>query len=212
MTAAITVPVAFGLFVGLVLLLDRELDSLTTSFISWDVFGIVYAMLTLRAFGRVDPADLPALLRREGHQRSRLKRSLLGGGDGPGFAVTLAAVALGGAALLPRLEVFASPGNEILLASTLIVAVVVSWFVMVVSYSVHYARKDAALQGLRFSDNEPHGFPDYFYFALTVATTFGTTDVDVTTTRMRRTVTGHAALAFLFNTVIIALLVTALTR
>lgn len=64
----------------------------------------------------------------------------------------------------------------------------------------------------RDGDEGQHGFADYFYFSLTVATTFGATDVDVMTTRMRRTVTGHAALAFLFNTVIIALLVTALTR
>jgi len=30
------------------------------------------------------------------------------------------------------------------------VAVVVSWFVVVVSYTVHYARKDAEHPGLRF--------------------------------------------------------------
>ena len=194
-------------------------------------------MLTLVAFRGVHPNDLPGLLRREGAQRTRWKRYLLGGGDGPGFAVTLAVVALGGAALLPRLEVFTSPGNETLLASTLIVAVVMSWFVVVLSYTVHYARKDAEHPGLRFPSEAPgvlvvppagygtnpqpdrrdgdegqHGLTDYFYFSLTVATTFGATDVDVMTTRMRRTVTGHAALAFLFNTVIIALLVTALTR
>jgi len=78
------------------------------SFISWDVFGAVYAVLTVVAFRNVYPADLPGLLRREGAQRSRWKRYLVGGGDGPGLAVTLAAVALGGAVLLPRLEVFAS--------------------------------------------------------------------------------------------------------
>ena len=43
-----------------------------------------------------------------------------------------------------------------------------------------------------------------------MATTFGTTDVDVTTTRLRRAVMGHAVLTFVFNTVIIALLVSAL--
>lgn len=185
---------------------------MTATFLFWDAFGIIYAVLTLVAFRSVEPAALPGLLRREGALRTRWKRYLLGGGDGPGFAVSLAVVALGGAALLPRLEVFTSPGNETLLAAALIVAVVMSWFVVVLSYTVHYARKDAEQPGLRFPDDGLHGFTDYFYFSLAVATTFGATDVDVMTTRMRRTVAGHAALVFLFNTVIIALLVTALTR
>lgn len=210
--AGITVPLSFAIFIGIVVLIDRPLDRLTTSFISWDVFGVVYAALTILAFRNVDPTHLPGLLRREGAERSRWKRYLLGGGDGPGFAVSLAVVALSGAALLPRLDAFASPGNETLLATTLIVAVVMSWFVVVVSYSVHYARKDAEHPGLRFPDDGSHGFTDYFYFSLSVATTFGATDVDVMTTRMRRTVAGHSALTFLFNTVIIALLVTALSR
>jgi len=208
----ISLPLAVALTVGITILTDRVPDYLTRSFLYWDLFGLSYAVLVVIAFGRVDPADLPALLHREGAHRSRWKRYLLGGGDGPGFAVTLAVVALGGAALLPRLEAFASPAHEGLLAGTLVVAVMVSWFVVVVSYTVHYARKDAEQPGLRFPDEGAHGFSDYFYFSLTVATTFGATDVDVVTRRMRRAVTGHAALAFLFNTVIIALLVTALTR
>jgi len=137
---------------------------------------------------------------------------LLGGGEGPGLAVTLAVVALAGAALLPRLDAFASPGDETLLAGSLIVAVVMSWFVVVVSYAVHYARTNAEHPGLRLPDEGPHGFTDYFYFSLTVATTFGTTDVMVTTTRMRRTVAGQSVLTFLFTTIISVLLVTALSR
>lgn len=88
----------------------------------------------------------------------------------------------------------------------------ISWFVVVVSYAVHYARKDAEHPGLRFPDEGPHRFTDYFYVSLAVARTFGTTDVAVTTTRMRRTVSGYSALTFLFNTIIIALLVAALAR
>lgn len=210
--AGITVPLSTVLIVGIVLLTDRLPGILTRSFLSWDLFGLIYAALTVFAFRKVNSSDLPGLLQREGAQRSRWRRYLLGGGDGPGFAVTLAVVALGGAALLPRLDAFTSPANETLLAGTLIVAVAMSWFVVVLSYAVHYARKNAEHPGLRFPDDGAHGFTDYFYFSLTVATTFGTTDVMVTTTRMRRTVAGHSALTFLFNTIIIALLVTALSR
>jgi uncharacterized membrane protein len=208
----IAIALSFALYVGIALLTGQLPGFLTRMFLVWDLFGLSYAALTVAAFRRADPDELPGLLAREGAQRSRWKRYLLGGGDGPGMAVTLAAVALGGAALLPRLETFTGPSHEGLLAGTLVVAVVMSWVVVVVSYAVHYARKNAENAGLRFPDEQPHGFTDYLYFSLTVATTFGTTDVDVTTTPMRRTVAGHSALTFLFNTVIIALLVTALTR
>jgi len=209
---AIALPVSVGLLFASIAVTDRLPGQLIGTYLLWDLFGIFYAALTVSAFRNVDPSELPGLLHREGAHRSRWKRYLLGGGDGPGLAVTLAVVALGGAALLPRLEAFASPGNETLLAGSLIVAVVMSWFVVVVSYAVHYARKNAEHPGLRFPDDGQHGFIDYFYFSLTVATTFGTTDVMVTTTRMRRTVAGHSALTFLFNTIILALLVTALSR
>lgn len=41
-------------------------------------------------------------------------------------------------------------------------------------------------------------------------TTFGTTDVTVTTREMRRTVAANAVIAFVFNTVTVASLVSAL--
>ena len=48
---------------------------------------------------------------------------------------------------------------------------------------------------------------DYLYFAIAVQSTFGTTDVNVTTRDIRRTVMVHNCLAFVFNSVIIALIV-----
>lgn len=51
---------------------------------------------------------------------------------------------------------------------------------------------------------------DDIYFAVSVMTTFGTTDVDVTSNVMRRTVTVDAVVAFVFSTVILAALVSVL--
>lgn len=42
-------------------------------------------------------------------------------------------------------------------------------------------------------------------------TTFGATDVSVTSPEMRKTVTVNAVIAFLFNTVIVAAVVSAIT-
>lgn len=49
------------------------------------------------------------------------------------------------------------------------------------------------------------------YFALSVMTAFGATDVSVTSRPMRRTVSANSVIAFVFNTVTVASLVSALT-
>ena len=45
-----------------------------------------------------------------------------------------------------------------------------------------------------------------------MATTFGATDVDITTPRMRRVVNLHSLLTFVYNSVIVAMLASLLVR
>lgn len=54
-------------------------------------------------------------------------------------------------------------------------------------------------------------FSDYVYQSLTVATSVATSDADITSRSMRRLVSGNAVVAFVFNTVIVALLVSLVT-
>lgn len=188
---------------------DVRPDVLVTAFLAWDVYALVQILLTVRAFSGVAPERLPALVERT-RPSSRVHK-LLTFGEGPGTAVTLAAVALSGAALLPRLDLTTSSGN-LLRGAVIIASVVLSWVVVVVSYAVFYARRDFEERGLDFpGDDAAHGWSDYLYFSLAVAATFGTTDVEVVSARMRRTVLTHTAITFVFNTVIIALLVAALS-
>jgi hypothetical protein len=88
------------------------------------------------------------------------------------------------------------------------VAVVASTFaVIVVAYAVRYAREDATADALQFPGTERPRFADYVYFAIQVSTTFGGSDVQILTTSMRRVVAVHSVLAWTFNTVIVAVLV-----
>jgi hypothetical protein len=57
-----------------------------------------------------------------------------------------------------------------------------------------------------------NAFSDFIYFSLAVATTFGATDVNVTTPRMRKVVNLHVILTFVYNSVIMALLAGILLR
>ncbi|WP_425308396.1 DUF1345 domain-containing protein [Ammonicoccus fulvus] len=83
-----------------------------------------------------------------------------------------------------------------------------------ITFAAMYARLDLGTNGpmLRFPDEErPRTFSDYVYFGITVMATFGASDVSVCHPRMRRQVATHAFIAFLFNTMIIAVLVSLVT-
>lgn len=77
-------------------------------------------------------------------------------------------------------------------------------------YALHYAHqfysdadgKDAG--GLCFPETDEPDYWDFVYFAFCLGMTFQTSDVSVTTGRMRRTVTLHCLAAFVFNLGIIA--------
>lgn len=209
---AISFPLGFTLAVVLEIIVPGRLALLPQLMLSWVLWSCAYAGLTSLAYGRATADELPAMVNTR--QVRTWQRILAGGVDGPGFAVQFAALALASAALLPRIEAFAPSTDEGILLTVLIIATVVTaWVVVTLSYSVHYARVQiSAGDGLDFPGDEPPGFMDYLYFSASVATTFGTTDVTVTSTRLRRVIMGHAVLMFVFNTVIVSLMVSALIK
>lgn len=74
----------------------------------------------------------------------------------------------------------------------------------------HHARAQATEHGLAFPGAQPTSITDFLYFATSVSTTFSASDVSVVTLKMRRIVIGHSLLAFAFNAVIVAIVVSAL--
>ncbi len=88
--------------------------------------------------------------------------------------------------------------------------VMMSWLVTMVAYAVHYARIAATVGGLTFPGDEGVVFWDCVYLATQVQTTFSSSDVTIETTLARRIVTGHTLVAFAFDTIIIALLISVL--
>lgn len=86
--------------------------------------------------------------------------------------------------------------------------VATSWTDVLLVYAVHYAREDHREQQLAFPDaHATRAFSDYVYLATAVQTSYGVTDLVATSRAMRRTMTSHSLLAFVFSTVIIALIV-----
>lgn len=90
-------------------------------------------------------------------------------------------------------------------------AVLTCWLVLHLGFGLGYLRMYAERGGLTFPGDEEPEVIDFLYFSAAVGTTFGTTDVEVTQRRVRRLVLAHGILAFMFNTLVLAVAITLLS-
>jgi len=170
----------------------------------WIIAVLLFLMSTALAVGPASPDRLRARARAQ---------------DASGFViqaliVLAAVVSLAVIALLKKAdgETTAMLVGRIALAGGVVVS---SWTLIHTVFAVHYAHAfygdgpqpgpdDAG--GLLFpgTDQTPN-FWDFFYFSLVLGMTCQVSDVQITGKHMRRLASVHGALAFFFNTVILAL-------
>lgn len=180
----------------------------------WVSLALVHAVLTMAAFAGRGGEDLrhhtarvdPRRLKRRWWSDVPVLRSFMGSDDGPTWSVTLALCALIGVSMLLASRSVRWEGLFLTIGAAL---VVVSWFSVVIANALQYARMDleAGPPDLAVPGDEDRSFADYLYFSLGVQATFGATDISVLTTRMRRIVSIHSLVAFVYNTVIVAIVV-----
>lgn len=190
----------------------------TTYFGAWVGYALSYVLLTWRTLGRADGSTLRSWLgeSRTGRRRRRRAESLAGIG-GPAGAVSFCLLALAAvivATVVPQLR-----GDPVVLP--LAVAVVVTtWVLIVIVFAVHYAREDAQFGGLRFgggtdlaSDqaSSPPRFADYVFLAVQISTSYTSADVTVTGPGLRRATITQTLVSFVFNSILIALVVSLIT-
>lgn len=101
------------------------------------------------------------------------------------------------------------PWVVILSAST----IVLGWMLVQSLFTLHYAhryfadRDDDGEQdgGIDFPGKPPSSYRDFLYVAVCIGATCQVSDFDITDPKVRNLVTVHAALAFVFNTMVLAL-------
>src|SRR5271166_4699264 len=91
--------------------------------------------------------------------------------------------------------------------TTSLLAVILSWFLAHIYFGLHYARlyyKGAIVDGkltyhmgLEFPQRETADFWDFMYYSFTIAMCYQTSDVTVTSVRIRRVTLVHAIFSFL---------------
>lgn len=125
------------------------------------------------------------------------------------LVIAASTVSLFAAAVLVR-RPHATGASSALYVALCVATVAISWLVTHSGFTLRYAhlfyRGDDQPGGLEFPGGEPPDDLDFAYFAFTVAMCFQVSDVTISSRAIRRTVLAQAMLAFLYNSVILALI------
>ncbi|KRM97604.1 hypothetical protein FC19_GL001650 [Liquorilactobacillus aquaticus DSM 21051] len=94
-----------------------------------------------------------------------------------------------------------------------LISVPISWSLVHAVYTFHYAELyykksyDKIEGGVDFNNDSLPSFWDFAYLSYTIGMTYQVSDTNFSTTSFRKAALGHALISFLFNTVIISVLV-----
>jgi uncharacterized membrane protein len=192
-----------GFAVGALLpLYVSELRGVTRFLVAWD-FGVgLYLVLAFRMIARSGVREI--------------HRQYLAQDEG-GFAILVltivSACASVGAVfawleIATKAETFALPGLAFLLLT-----IMLSWAFIHTMFALHYAHEFYADHdhktggGLIFPHDPEPTYWDFVYLAFSIGTATQVSDVEISSKRIRRTVTLHGIVSFFFNVTVIALTV-----
>jgi len=178
--------------------------------LAFNLYVLIYVHLTWLVFARLDADVFAQRMAERARLRRRTMERVMPWGDGPSFAIVAALTAFAVVLVIPHIDGIRL--DDWLLVPISLTILIACWGLSVLSYALHYAQHDMATPGLTFPGDRTQAFEDYVYFSIGVATTLGATDVNVTTPAMRRVVNLNVVIAFLFNSVVVALLASILIR
>jgi uncharacterized membrane protein len=92
------------------------------------------------------------------------------------------------------------------------VTVVLAWLILHTGYAMHYANiYFASGEGIAFPGTRTPNFLDFAYFAFTIGATFATSDVEISSRRVRHAVIWHSVLSFFYNAAVLGIAIGAFT-
>jgi uncharacterized membrane protein len=178
--------------------LPETLRLVTRLLIGWDFFVAMYIILvyTMVLRGGLGYIRRMAVLQDDGRFLIPLLTAL-------GAFASLAAIVseLGDAHRNPPQLIFAT------------LTIALSWAAVHTAFALHYAHdyyRGGEPGGLQFPSGDRHEDADYWdfvYFSFVIGMTAQVSDVGITDKTIRRTVTAHGIISFVFNTALLALMV-----
>lgn len=201
LTAAIVVGILFGAGLSLV---PNPLAWSTRAILSWDMACGFFLAAVFASMRDRDP------------QFMRDRAAFEDEGGAMILLLTLIATAASLGAVAAELQASkAGDGPEKAVRVALaFLTVVASWLFVHVTFALHYARefyapdeeKDGETRGgLEFPGTPDPDYWDFLHFSLIIGVASQTADIQFTSQALRRIGTLHSAIAFVFNTVVLAL-------
>lgn len=185
----------------LVVVLPEGYRLVSRLLIGWDAGVALYIALVLAMIARSDIDRM----RRESALQDEARIAI------PILTVTAALASLGAIIFWLR----TASENETIaprILALLFLTTLLSWNFIQIMFALHYAHEYYAEHrgkggGLRFPGGGEPNYWDFIYFAFAIGTATQVSDVAVTSRSIRRTVTVHGLVAFVFNVTLIALTV-----
>lgn len=194
---------AVGLAVWIALTLASDLRASTRGILAWDLGCLSFIV--------------GAVIGMAGQQSKDIQRRSKAQDEGRGFILALvlaAAIASVGAIALELSLAKTAHGLEKTVRIGLAFATVaISWFLVQLIFALHYAheyyepsgKKDPIQRGLGFPQDDAPDYWDFLHFSVVIGVASQTADIAFTSKELRRIGTVHGVIAFLFNTVVLAL-------
>lgn len=182
-------------------------EAVVKSLAAWDIYAFCYLLLTWLTYRGLDASSLREVTLATSRRRaadswfSTTPKQLPQVAGGIALIATLVA--------LPRADELGTSSYLTLVIG--ILAVLTSWVTLQIGFTMVYMSLYTDDGGLTFPGETDPEVVDFAYFAFSVGTTLGTTDVQVTRREVRRQVLAHTLLAFVFNTLLLAVAVTVVT-
>ena len=184
-----------GVLAGFFVPLGAKTNPLSHALAGFVIGGLIFAV--------------PLLVHVLGHSAQDTRAKVAGrDGDAKWYDIVVIIVGLaslcGVAVLLIGSQ---AQGAEQVLESVIgVAAVAVGWLCVHTLYILRYARVYYAspTPPIDFNQDEDPAFSDFAYFSFNMGMAYQVSDTDLKTTAVRKVVLGHALLAYLYGTVVIA--------
>lgn len=178
----------------------------------WPVFVVVYLVWTHLTYARRGPRALVASTRRESELERRWWTRLLGYGGAASWTLAAAVVAVFVTILIAQDPAYR---DDWLYVGLGLLCVACSWALMAYSFALQYLRLDGGRRGdgTRHVQMELEGeprFADYLTLAVLMSAMAATVSAQIRSREAWSLVRVHVLLAFTFNSVVVAMMVSLL--
>ncbi|MGH8898976.1 MAG: DUF1345 domain-containing protein [Egibacteraceae bacterium] len=163
----------------------------------WDAVALVYGSWLLFEILRADPRSTQTMAQQAEDTRLFAHAMLL----------LASVISLVGVAFCLNEAAHAKGARKGVAVAVAAATVVISWALVHTLFTMRYARlfhEDGGGIDFHRDDGAP-SYRDFAYVAFTIGMTFQVSDTELTSSRLRAAVLHHAALSYLFGTVILAM-------